>query len=64
MDFYHTWIYEKVINSKYLILAIVYVVMAFNLLAPVILWLTFSGRKIKFGFGKNIQKDDEPQAQA
>lgn len=64
MDFYHSWIYEHVINSKYLIWSIVIFVMAFNILAPFVLWLTFSGRKLKFGFGKkNLQKDQDDQSQ-
>lgn len=47
MNFYHWWIYENVFNTAWFVWSFVIFILAFNVLSPVIIWLTFSGRKLK-----------------
>ncbi|MCX7571174.1 hypothetical protein OS242_14575 [Tumebacillus sp. DT12] len=48
MDLYHNWVYVHVLNTPWFVWGIVLIVLTFNLLSPVILWITFSGRKIRW----------------
>ncbi|MED4039170.1 hypothetical protein [Niallia taxi] len=43
MNFYHTWIYEYILNAKWFIWIIVYVVLGLNIIAPVIIWGLMNG---------------------
>jgi len=38
MDFYHSWIYRYVLDTEWLMWTVVWIVIAVNLLAPVIAW--------------------------
>ncbi|ARU59904.1 hypothetical protein CBW65_01645 [Tumebacillus avium] len=47
MNFYHWWIYENIFNTTWFVWTFVIFILAFNIFSPVIIWLTFSGRKLK-----------------
>ncbi|MNF95266.1 hypothetical protein D3C84_780080 [compost metagenome] len=39
MDLYHSWLYQKVINTEWFMWIIVYVSLGINILAPIIVWV-------------------------
>ncbi|MFS0661761.1 hypothetical protein AB1L07_23315 [Niallia alba] len=65
MNFYHTWLYQHVLNTEWLLWIIVIFVLAFNILSPIIIWGLMNGksilkwgeRKIK-GQKKHTKKED------
>jgi hypothetical protein len=46
MDLYHSWIYMGLLNTKWFVWIIVSLVFAVNILAPILMWLIMSGRKM------------------
>ncbi|MDQ6422434.1 hypothetical protein RB620_23670 [Paenibacillus sp. LHD-117] len=44
MDFYHSWFYMHVLNTKWLLWTIVASVLAAHLLLPIIIWYTTAGK--------------------
>lgn len=61
MDFYHTWIYINIFNAKWFIWTIVVIVLAFNILAPVLVWVVINGKKMPFM--KNKKKNNQGDKQ-
>ena len=60
MDFYHSWIYINILNAKWFIWTIVVMILAFNILAPIIVWIVINGKKMPFMKNKD-KKDGEKQ---
>lgn len=48
MDLYHSWVYVNILNAKWLIWSIVIIVLAFNILAPIITWTVINGKGLPF----------------
>jgi len=46
MDFYHSWLYIYIFNTKYFVWTIVIVIGLLNLLSPILLWFVFNGKQI------------------
>jgi hypothetical protein len=46
MNFYHTWLYEYILNAKWFIWTIVVFVFAFNLIAPILVWFVMNSKPI------------------
>lgn len=46
MDFYHSWIYQKVMNTEWFLWIIFYTLLAINVLFPLIVWYVMNGKKI------------------
>jgi hypothetical protein len=44
MDFYHSWLYEQVINTTWFMWIVVYTVLGINLLSPLIVWYFINGK--------------------
>ncbi|WP_394233911.1 hypothetical protein [Niallia oryzisoli] len=44
MDLYHSWIYVYVLNAKWFVWSTVVIVLAFNFLAPMIIWMVMTRR--------------------
>ncbi|RXT06942.1 hypothetical protein EIZ39_12305 [Ammoniphilus sp. CFH 90114] len=53
MDLYHSWFYVNILNSKWFVWSMVYLILGFNVLAPIIVWFVMSGKKIPFWGSKN-----------
>ncbi|BBH20350.1 hypothetical protein Back11_16950 [Paenibacillus baekrokdamisoli] len=45
MDWYHSWIYENVINTDWFVYSIVYLICGANLLSPIIFYLVMIRKK-------------------
>lgn len=43
---YHSWIYEKVLNTEWFMWILVYVMLGINVLAPLIAWYFTNGKKV------------------
>jgi hypothetical protein len=54
MDFYHNWLYEKVINTNWFLWIIVWTIFSVNIAGPVIYWRITSSKT------KNESKEMEP----
>ncbi|HAQ08765.1 MAG TPA: hypothetical protein DCR24_15115 [Bacillus bacterium] len=48
MDLYHLWVYINVLNTKWFIWTMVIIVMAFNILAPIIILAVINGKELPF----------------
>ena len=61
MDFYHSWIYINILNAKWFIWTIVVIVLAFNVLSPIIVWAVINGKTMPFkkNKNKNMNKKDK-----
>ncbi|MDQ8734942.1 hypothetical protein [Paenibacillus sp. LHD-38] len=46
MDFYHSWIYQHVINTEWFMWSVVYLVLGINVLSPVLVWYAMNGKHI------------------
>jgi hypothetical protein len=44
MDLYQTWLYREVVNSVWMLRAIVFLVLIGNLVSPILIWYLMSGR--------------------
>jgi hypothetical protein len=44
VDLYQTWLYREVINSVWMLRAIVFLVLVGNLMSPILIWYLMSGR--------------------
>ena len=47
MNLYHTWIYEYILNAKWFMWTIVYIVFGLNIVAPAIIWGLMNGTALK-----------------
>ncbi|MNR21431.1 hypothetical protein D3C85_1383340 [compost metagenome] len=45
MDFYHSVIYQSVLNTEWFMWIVVYSVMGINIFAPVIVWYRLKGKQ-------------------
>lgn len=48
VDFYHTWIYEYILNTNWFIWIIIIFVLGGNIVSPIILWFLLSGKRLPF----------------
>ncbi|WP_127533797.1 hypothetical protein [Paenibacillus kobensis] len=46
MDLYHSWLYQKIINTQWFMWTIVYVTLGINILAPAIVWFFNNYRRL------------------
>ncbi|WP_165452253.1 hypothetical protein [Paenibacillus thalictri] len=46
MDFYHSWLYQQVINTEWFMWSVVWLVLIVNLLLPGIVWYAMNGKRI------------------
>ncbi|PWV98562.1 hypothetical protein DFQ01_11772 [Paenibacillus cellulosilyticus] len=60
MDLYHSWFYQKLLNTKGFMWFVVYLVFALNALAPVTVWLTMNWKVIKERYQMKKNKSDKP----
>lgn len=61
MDFYHSWIYINILNAKWFIWTIVVIVLGFNILAPILVWIVINGKKMPFMKNKKKNKNGDKQ---
>ncbi|MBO9596947.1 MAG: hypothetical protein J7559_03870 [Cohnella sp.] len=45
MDLYHSWIYERLLNTEWFMWTLVYLVLGVNILSPLIVWYFVGGRQ-------------------
>jgi hypothetical protein len=45
MDLYHSWVYERLLNTEWFMWTLVYFVIGINILSPLIVWYVVGGRK-------------------
>jgi len=43
VNFYHTWIYQHILNAPWFVWTIVVIILGLNLLFPVLVWGIMSG---------------------
>ncbi|WP_185806777.1 hypothetical protein [Bacillus sp. HMF5848] len=48
MDFYHMWLYESVLNTKWFMWFVAIAIFAFNILAPILVWFIMNSKAIPF----------------
>ncbi|MBD3920919.1 hypothetical protein H8B09_19290 [Paenibacillus sp. PR3] len=60
MDLYHSWFYQKLLNTQWFLWTVVYIVLGLNFLAPVIVWLLMNWSVIKERFKMKKHKSDKP----
>ncbi|WDL98534.1 hypothetical protein [Alicyclobacillus sp. ALC3] len=46
MDVYHSWIYVYILNTTWMVRAILYATFALNILSPILVWFIFRGQKV------------------
>jgi hypothetical protein len=48
MSFYHSWIYETILNTRWFMWTIVVTVLALNIISPILIWFVTSSKKLSF----------------
>jgi hypothetical protein len=48
MNFYHSWIYESILNTRWFMWTIVVTVLALNITSPILIWFVTSSKKLSF----------------
>jgi hypothetical protein len=48
MNFYHSWIYETILNTRWFMWTIVVTVLALNIISPILIWSVTSSKKLSF----------------
>ncbi|HLO11677.1 MAG TPA: hypothetical protein VK190_05410 [Pseudoneobacillus sp.] len=48
MDYYHSWIYEHIFNTRWFIWTIVVSVFSLNFLGPILIWLVMNSKSLPF----------------
>jgi hypothetical protein len=46
MNWYHSWIYEHILNTKWFMWSFVITVFALNFLGPILIWFVMNSKKI------------------
>jgi len=46
MDFYHSWLYQYILNSRWFLWMLVGAILGLNILGPLIYWRATSSKKI------------------
>ncbi|WP_027085758.1 hypothetical protein [Cohnella panacarvi] len=45
MDLYHSWVYERLLNTEWFMWTLVFSVLGINILSPLIVWYVVGGRR-------------------
>ncbi|REE81023.1 hypothetical protein A8990_12069 [Paenibacillus taihuensis] len=61
MDFYHSWIYQKVINTEWFMWIIVCVVLGINIISPLIVWYFITGKKMVKKYIAHKKQNQQPE---
>lgn len=48
MDFYHTWVYIHIFNTKWFIWTFVIFIFALNFISPILVWLVMNSKGLPF----------------
>ncbi|WP_308637864.1 hypothetical protein [Paenibacillus silvisoli] len=60
MDFYHSWMYQKVINTEWFMWIIVYIVLGVNIMSPFIVWYFINGKKLIKQYFQHRKERQQP----
>ncbi|GMK38570.1 hypothetical protein PCCS19_16240 [Paenibacillus sp. CCS19] len=60
MDLYHSWLYQKLLNTQWFMWTVVYLVFAVNALSPITVYLIMNWKVIKERFQMKKKKSDNP----
>ena len=61
MDFYHSWIYESILNAKWFIWSIVVIVLVSNFLGPLLVWFVVNSKAMPFKKKEKKEKSANQQ---
>lgn len=52
MDFYHFWLYTHLLNTKWFLWTVIWMIFGFNIIGPIIVWYVMNGIQLPFTKGK------------
>jgi hypothetical protein len=60
MEFYHTFLYEKILNAPWFVWSIVIIVFSLNVLGPVIIWFVMNSKPLPLIKKLRKKKKEDP----